>query len=148
MLSGRPNFNRTKNDTIFPPPFPGDRNRSNDSDFGFNRDPFDESPEIMFYLLIPLVIPSIVCSLFLFYNFLRLPHLRTRPSNFLIICLLIINFIHVNHSNLSFSMMMFSFSFASSYWSIYHFVCTFSLKTKFLSNNDCSVRSGHGMTIF
>ena len=108
-MSGRPTFNRTRNDTTFrpPPPFPWERNRSNDSDFWFNRsndsrhrdrDPFDESPEIMFYLLISLVIPSIVCFLFLFYNFLRLPNLRARPSNFLIICLLIINFIHVNQS--------------------------------------------------
>lgn len=110
-MSGRPNFNRTRNDTMFPPPFPWERNRSNNSNFGFDRgndtgprdrdrDPFDESPEIMFYLLIPLVIPSIICFLFLFYNFLRLPHLRARPSNFLIICLLIINFIHVSHRSI------------------------------------------------
>jgi hypothetical protein len=97
------NFNRTRNSTMLP--FPLDTNRSNGSDSGSDRhngsqsDPnsFDVSPEIMFYLLITLVIPSIICSLFLFYNFIRLPQLRTKPSNLLIICLLTINFIHVSY---------------------------------------------------
>jgi hypothetical protein len=57
---------------------------------------FDESPEVMFYLLTTLVIPSIICFLFVFYNFIRLSHLRVKPSNLLIIFLLIINFIHVS----------------------------------------------------
>ena len=101
-MSGQPNFNRTRNNTMRPPIF--DRNRSNDSDFGPDRDndsrpdrdPYDESPEVMFYLLTTLIIPSIICFLFLFYNFIRLPQLRIRSSNLLIICLLIINFIHVS----------------------------------------------------
>lgn len=128
-MSGRPNFNRTRNDTRFPSPGerndtrfppPWERNQSNDSDFWPNRDndsrhrrdPSDESPEIIFYLLITLLIPSIICFLFLFYNFLRLSHLRLKSSNFLIICLLSINFIHVSHWFVHYSKIFFaSFSY-------------------------------------
>jgi hypothetical protein len=96
------NSNRTRNSTMFP--FSWDGNSSNESDFGSGRynnsqpdnNSFDESPEAMFYLLATLVIPSIICFLFLFYNFIRLPNLRTKPNNRLIICLLINNFIHVS----------------------------------------------------
>jgi hypothetical protein len=105
-------------------PFPLDTNRSNDSDSGSDRhndsqsdsDSFDVSPEIMFYLLITLVIPSIICSLFLFYNFIRLPQLRTKPSNLLIICLLTINFIHVSYLSSIFTKSS-SFSFIATDWS-------------------------------
>ncbi len=101
-MSTQLNSNRLRNSTTFP--FSWDRNSSNGSDFGPDRyngsqpdiDSSDESPETMFYLLATLVIPSIVCFLFLFYNFIRLPNLRTKPSNRLIICLLINNFIHVS----------------------------------------------------
>jgi len=109
-----PNFNHTRNSTTFSPLF--DSNRSNETDFGSERNrsnetdfgsgngngtrpdmnPFNNGSEAMFYLLVTLVIPSILCFLFVFYNFIRLPNLRTKPSNLLIICLLIINFIHVS----------------------------------------------------
>ena len=103
-MSNGLNFNRTPNDTMGPSPF--DRNRSNSSDFGSDKNndsqpgmvPYDESPDGMFYLLTTLIIPSMICFLFLFYNFIRLPQLRTKPTNLLIICLLMINFIHVSSS--------------------------------------------------
>ncbi|CAF0977361.1 unnamed protein product [Rotaria sordida] len=96
------NFNQTNNGTIRPPP--SNRNRSNESDFfrpGRDNDTYlggnatDQSPEVMLYLLITLVIPSIICFIFLFYNFIHLPHLRSKSSNLFIISLLIINFIHI-----------------------------------------------------
>jgi hypothetical protein len=114
-MSTQLNFNRTRNYTTSPSmwssnrsnetDFGLDKNRSNESDFGPDRNddsqigvnPIDESQEIIFYLLITLVIPSIICFLFLFYNFIRLPHLRIKQSNLLLICLLIINFIHVSY---------------------------------------------------
>jgi hypothetical protein len=100
-MSNGSNFNRTRNNTT-----QFDRNRSNNSDFGSNRSndsqqgnvPYDESTDVMFYLLTTLIIPSMICFLFLFYNFIRLPQLRTKPTNLLIICLLVINFIHVSSS--------------------------------------------------
>jgi hypothetical protein len=108
IMSAGINFNHT-------------RNRSNGSNFGpgqyndssFDKNSFDESPEIMFDLLVTLVIPSIICSLFLFYNFIRLPQLRNKPSNLLIICLLIVNFIHVSYFSSIFSKFP-SFSFIAT----------------------------------
>ncbi len=102
IMSGRTNFNRTRNNTIHPSAL--GTNVSNSSDFGLNtsnnsrsdRDPFDESEEVMFRLLATLTIPSILCFVFLFYNFIRLPQLRTKSTNLFIICLLIINFVHVS----------------------------------------------------
>ncbi len=99
MPSSSPNGNRSNNTD-----FESGRNRTNGSDFGpggnngsqLDMNTFDESPEVMFYLLTTLVIPSIICFLFVFYNFIRLSHLRVKPSNLLIIFLLIINFIHVS----------------------------------------------------
>ncbi len=118
-MSTRPYYNRTRNSTISP--FPSDRNRSNGSNFGSDQhndsqsdsDSSDDSPKIMFDLLVTLVIPSIICFLFLFYNFIRLPQLRNKPSNILIICLLIVNFIHVSYLSSIFSKFS-SFSFIAT----------------------------------
>jgi len=113
-MSGSQNSDRIKNNTMpYSPPngnrsnntdFGSGKNRTNGSDFGPggnngsqpDMNTYDESPEVMFYLLTTLVIPSIICFLFVFYNFIRLSHLRVKPSNLLIIFLLIINFIHVS----------------------------------------------------
>ncbi|CAF0816668.1 unnamed protein product [Adineta steineri] len=51
------------------------------------------SSPTMFIILTSLLGPSIVCTLFLFYQFLQLPPLRHKPRNYLVICLLIMNFI-------------------------------------------------------
>jgi hypothetical protein len=106
-MSQQQNVNRTRNNTMYPPS--PDANRSNgsgvapDSGNGNRSDmgSVDDSPEAMFYLLTTLIIPSIICFIFLFYNFIRLPNLRTKPTNLFIICLLIINFIHVSSSILT-----------------------------------------------
>lgn len=50
---------------------------------------------IIFVILILFMIPSILCSIFLFYQFIRLRILRTRINNHLILLLLFINFILV-----------------------------------------------------
>ena len=101
MTTERPAFNRSRNSTN-----PGNRNRTNGTDFGGgNRDnrtemdkiPYDESPEVMFYLLSTLVVPAVICFLFVFSNFIRMPQLRQKSSNFLIFALLVINFIHVSY---------------------------------------------------
>lgn len=100
MTTERPAFNRSRNSTNS-----GNRNRTNGTDFGGgNRDnrtemdkiPYDESPEVMCYLLSTLVVPSVICFLFVFFNFIRMPQLRQKSSNFLIFALLVINFIHVS----------------------------------------------------
>ncbi|CAF1339814.1 unnamed protein product [Adineta steineri] len=93
-MSQRPNFNRTRTST-FRPFLANYTNQSNDSNFTFNRNSFDDDPDSMFYLLTALIIPSMLCFAFLFYNFIHLPQLRTRSTNLLIICLLINNFIHI-----------------------------------------------------
>ena len=111
-MTTSPSRNRTRNNTMFD--FPSSGNTSNGSNFGpggfndnqsnqnsnSNSNPSDETSEGMFYFLASLVIPSIICFLFLFYNFIRFPQLRKKSSNILIICLLILNFTHVssNHS--------------------------------------------------
>ncbi|CAF1107874.1 unnamed protein product [Adineta steineri] len=51
------------------------------------------SSPTMFIILTSLLGPSIVCTLFLFYQFLQLPPLRHQPRNYLVICLLIMNFV-------------------------------------------------------
>lgn len=100
MTTERPFFNRSRNSTN-----PGNRNRTNGTDFGGGgRDngtgpdkiPYDESPEVMYYLLSTLVVPSVICFLFVFFNFIRMPQLRQKSSNFLIFALLVINFVHVS----------------------------------------------------
>ncbi|UJR14880.1 hypothetical protein I4U23_001864 [Adineta vaga] len=50
---------------------------------------------VMFISLVSLLGPSILCTLFLFYQFIRLPQLRRQSRNFLVICLLIMNFIQL-----------------------------------------------------
>ena len=112
MTTTRPGFNRTSNSTMLPPTrgnytFNGTNdnwmNNSNYSNFGGmggnnsgpNMIPFDESPEVMFYLLSTLLLPSLLCFLFLLYNLIRLPKLRNKSNNFFIIILLLINFVHV-----------------------------------------------------
>lgn len=105
MTSQRPSPNRTRNSTF---PMPG-MNNSRFNESGFDRNdssrpdmmPVDGSPEGMLYLLSVLALPSICCFAFLFYNFLRLPQLRSRSTNLSIICLLIINFVHVRSFFLS-----------------------------------------------
>jgi hypothetical protein len=113
-MAGRPSFNRTRNSTGSGPV--GNRNRSNDSSFESDRNnnsqpniinTIDESPEVILYLLSSLVVPSVICFLFLFYNFIRLPQLRTKATNLLIICLLINNFIHVRLISPYFSILTF-----------------------------------------
>jgi len=77
-MSNRTGFNRTRNNTM--PPGRPNQNQSNN--FGNNSGPdmipFDESPEVMFYLLSTLLLPSLLCFLFLLYNLIRLPKLRNR----------------------------------------------------------------------
>ena len=51
---------------------------------------------IIFTLLVILMVPSILCSLYLFYQFVRLRVLRTRITNHLVLLLLIIDFIQVD----------------------------------------------------
>ena len=102
MTSERPSFNRSRNSTAS-----GNRNQTNGSgEFDSGRGngsqadtaSYDESPEVMCYLLSTLIIPSFICFLFVFFNFIRMPQLRQKSSNFLIIALLIINFIHISSS--------------------------------------------------
>ena len=147
-----PTFNRTRNDTMQPP---SENNRSNNSNFGPDNGNgsqaqvslFDETPDAMFYLLATLVIPSLLCFLFLFYNFFRLPHLIKKSTNFFIISLLTINFIHVSYSS-SFTLSDSSSFSLISYYSIYHFVSISFHKIKFSSNIHSFVSFGHAMTIF
>ena len=95
-MSNRTNFNRTRNNTM--PPGRPNQNQSNNfgNNSGPNMIPFDESPEVMFYLLSTLLLPSLLCFLFLLYNLIRLPKLRNKSNNFFIIMLLLINFVHVS----------------------------------------------------
>ncbi|CAF1268066.1 unnamed protein product [Adineta ricciae] len=89
----RPTFNRTRNSTRRPSS--GNGTSSNSSNYTSQHQWLDESPEILFYLLTSLIIPSIVCFIFIFHSFIRLPVLRVKSSNLLIICLLIVNFVHM-----------------------------------------------------
>lgn len=50
---------------------------------------------IIFLTLLTLMIPSIFCSIYLFYQFVRIRILRTRISNHLVLLLLITNFMQV-----------------------------------------------------
>ena len=49
----------------------------------------------IFYILLILTIPSIMCSLYIFYYFIRSRELRQRISNHIILVLLVITFIQV-----------------------------------------------------
>ncbi len=50
---------------------------------------------IIFGVLIALLIPSVLCSIYLFYQFIRRSEIRQRETNLIIICLFIVNFIQV-----------------------------------------------------
>ncbi|UJR29962.1 hypothetical protein I4U23_017509 [Adineta vaga] len=52
-----------------------------------------KSRMIIFSFLIALLIPSLLCSIYLFYQFIRVREIRRRDTNFIIICLVIVNFI-------------------------------------------------------
>jgi len=49
----------------------------------------------IFIILITLTIPSITCSFYIFYTFIRSRELRQRVNNHIILLLLIISFIQV-----------------------------------------------------
>jgi hypothetical protein len=51
---------------------------------------------MMFYILISLLWPSIACALFLLYHFIHSAHLRNKPRNRIILCLIVVNFIQVS----------------------------------------------------
>ena len=48
---------------------------------------------VIFGLLVALLIPSFLCSIYLFYQFARRRELRRKPSNLIIICLMVVNFV-------------------------------------------------------
>ncbi|CAF3811827.1 unnamed protein product [Adineta steineri] len=52
-----------------------------------------QSRIIVFIILIILLIPSVICSLYLFYKFIQRPEMRRRDTNLVFICLIIINFL-------------------------------------------------------
>jgi len=58
-----------------------------------------ESRLAIFILLVTLTIPSITCSLYIFYCFIRSRELRLGVNNHVILLLLIINFIQVRNTN-------------------------------------------------
>jgi hypothetical protein len=58
--------------------------------------PVPYSRTIIFYIFIVLLIPSVACSLLIFYYFIRLPQLRQQPTNHIILALLIVLFIEVS----------------------------------------------------
>jgi hypothetical protein len=49
----------------------------------------------IFIILLILTIPSIICSLFIFYHFIRSRELRQRINNHIVLVLLIMTFIQV-----------------------------------------------------
>jgi hypothetical protein len=59
-----------------------------------------ESRLTIFIILLTLTIPSIICSLYIFYQFIRSRELRHRVNNHVVLVLLIITFIQVNKTNL------------------------------------------------
>ena len=52
---------------------------------------------IVFGILLTLMIPSIICSLFILYHFARSRELLKRLNNHVILALLTINLIQVSH---------------------------------------------------
>lgn len=54
---------------------------------------------VIFILLLLLLIPSIICSLYIFYHFVRSRDLRERVSNHGVLMLLIITFVQVSTSH-------------------------------------------------
>ena len=61
-----------------------------------------ESRLVIFIILCILSVFSIVCSLYLFYNFLRYSELRQRVNNQVILLLVIICFIQVGRKDVAF----------------------------------------------
>jgi len=57
--------------------------------------PVPKSRIIIFGILIALLIPSVLCSIYLFYRFIRCRENRQKQRNLIIICLVIVNFIQV-----------------------------------------------------
>lgn len=55
------------------------------------------SGSIIFGILLTLMIPSVVCSLFILYYFARSREVLKRIYNHVILALLFINLIQVNH---------------------------------------------------
>jgi hypothetical protein len=53
---------------------------------------------VIFILLLLLLIPSILCSLYIFYHFIRSRDLRERVNNHGVLMLMIITFVQVNES--------------------------------------------------
>jgi hypothetical protein len=56
-----------------------------------------QSRLVILIILITLSIPSIACSLYIFYKFIRSDELRQRVNNHVILLLLIISFIQVEN---------------------------------------------------
>jgi hypothetical protein len=65
----------------------------------------DPSQKLMFYALITPLFPSIVCFIFLFYNFILNRQILMKPTNRFFIYLLVISFIQV--SNISYFLIFF-----------------------------------------
>ncbi len=57
------------------------------------------SNSIIFIMLITIMIPSIICSLFIFYHFIRYEAIRKRLNNHIIIILLSLNFLQVSYES-------------------------------------------------
>jgi len=57
----------------------------------------------IFIILLILSIPSIACSLYIFYQFIKSRELRQRVNNHVILVLLIISFIQVRNNQLFFN---------------------------------------------
>jgi hypothetical protein len=58
------------------------------------------SNSIIFIMLVTIMIPSIICSLFIFYHFIRNEALRKRLNNHIILILLSLNFLQVSYQSL------------------------------------------------
>jgi len=67
------------------------------------------SRSIIFGILLTLMIPSVICSLFLLYYFVRSPELLKRHNNHVILALLLISLIQVSHEQLMLKKILFSF---------------------------------------
>jgi hypothetical protein len=68
------------------------------------------SRSIIFGILLTLMIPSVVCSLFILYYFARSPELRKRLNNHVVLALLFISLIQVSHEQLMLKKILFIFS--------------------------------------
>ena len=66
-----------------------------------------ESRIIVFSVLLTLLIPSVLCSFYLFLQFIFQKQIRKKENNHIIICLVIINFMQVCFRRLIFKKMTF-----------------------------------------